>query len=60
LPSVNRHNSSAEFGVRLPVMLTGVDVSCTPGASTVSIRVEAVDDDLPELIKLQERKQVKP
>lgn len=43
------------FGLLIPMELHGVDVRCTPAESTVSVRLTAVDDDLPELIDIQSK-----
>lgn len=40
-------------GVMTQMELTGIDVSCTPDTSSVSVRMTTVDDELPELIKIQ-------
>ncbi|AQT78327.1 hypothetical protein B1R94_02360 [Mycolicibacterium litorale] len=46
------------FGMLIPVELTGIDVSYTPDTSAVSIRIAAVDDELPELITLQRKNSI--
>ncbi len=46
------------FGLLIPMELHGVDVRCTPAESTVSVRLTAVDDDLPELIDIQDKSSI--
>lgn len=41
------------YGLLLSMELSGIDVSCTSEGSSVSVRMDVVDDDLPELIKIQ-------
>lgn len=46
------------YGVLMQMELTGIDVSCTPEASTVSVRLAAVDDELPELITVKNQNSI--
>lgn len=41
------------YGATWLMQLTGVDVSYTPGTSSVSVRMEVVDDELPELVEIK-------
>lgn len=43
------------YGVLVQMQLTGVDVEYTSRTSSVSVRMESVDDELPELVELQEK-----
>lgn len=43
------------YGVLVLMQLTGVDVQYTSETSAVSIRLESVDDELPELIDIQDQ-----
>lgn len=43
------------YGVLVLMQLTGVDVQYTSDTSAVSIRLESVDDELPELIDVQDQ-----
>lgn len=43
------------YGIQVLTQLTAVDVRCTPQTTTVSIRLESIDDELPELTELAER-----
>lgn len=43
------------YGVLVLMQLTGVDVTYTSETSSVSIRMESVDDELPELVTIQEK-----
>lgn len=46
------------YGIQVLMQLTGVDVRCTPQAASVSIRLESVDDELPELVSLQQQNSI--
>lgn len=52
VPSV-RVNVEA-FGLLTTMEVEGVTVSCTKGATSVGIDLESVNDDLPELVKLEQ------
>ena len=43
------------YGVLVPMELTGIDVEYSANTSSVSIRMDSVDDELPELVELQEK-----
>lgn len=43
------------YGVLVLMQLTGIDVQYTSETSSVSVRLESVDDELPELVDLQDR-----
>lgn len=43
------------YGVQVLMQLTGVDVRYTPQSASVAVRMESVDDELPELISLQQQ-----
>lgn len=42
------------YGVLVLMQLTGVDVQYTSETSSVSVRMESVDDELPELVDIQD------
>lgn len=46
------------YGMQVLTQLTGVDVRYTPQSASVAIRLETVNDDLPELLTLQERNSI--
>jgi hypothetical protein len=52
IPSV-RFNIEA-FGLLTTMELEGVEVSCTSGSTTVAVKLESVNDDLPELMTLND------
>ena len=43
------------YGIQVLTQITGVDVRYTPQSASVSIRLESVDDELPELVSLQQQ-----
>lgn len=43
------------FGMIVQMELVGVDVNYSAGTSAVAIRMEAVDDELPELVEIEAR-----